>query len=379
MSHATTPGREGAPGPLDGVRVLDVSQLLPGPYAAQLLADLGADVIKVEPPQGDGARRIRGELFVGTNRNKRGVVLDLKDEAGRTELLRLAAEADVLVEGYRPGVTARLGIGYDDVAALNPGIIYCSISGFGQDGAQVPGHDLNYLAQSGVLSFSGHWGETPRRPGAPMADLGSASFAAVAVLAALRERDRTGRGGHLDVSMTDVMTAWAATRGGPRLERSVDITDHLYPTNDLYRTRDGHQLALGAIEEKFWRAARQVLAQVEPRLDDPRWDTEAGRLEHGDELHALVAGAIAQRDRDEWLRDFAGSDAPATSVRSLADAVSDHLARDTGLVAEQDGQRHVLFPVRRDGHVMGRLRSTAPSLDSDQAPNREEPIRWTSR
>lgn len=372
---------ETRPPALDGVRVLDVSQLLPGPYTAQVLGDLGADVIKVEPPGGDGARSIRGELFVGTNRNKRGIVIDLKDAAGREAFLRLASGADVVIEGYRPGVVERLGIGYADVARVNPGVVYCSVSGYGREGpdAQVPGHDINYLALSGALSFGGHWGEAPRRPGVPMADLGAASFAVIAILAALHDRDRSGTGCHLDVSMTDVMTAWASARGGPRLDRDADDRRHLYPTNDVFCTRDGRWLALGAVEERFWQAARAVLAEVEPRLRESRFEGMQARLAHGDELHGLVAEAFARRDLAQWLELFAPTDAPVSAVRSLREVAACDLAAQRGTVQELDGERHVVFPVRRDGEVMGRLRGRAPGLSPGVPQQSREDVQWTSR
>ncbi|HEX2131125.1 MAG TPA: CoA transferase [Actinophytocola sp.] len=349
-------------GVLEGIRVLDASQLLPGPWAAQLLGDLGADVTKVEPPSGDGGRQIRGELFAAANRNKRSVVIDLKTRAGTAEFLDLAREHDVLVEGFRPGVMERLGVGYEQVAEVNPGIVYCSVSGYGARGDHAPGHDINYLAASGALSFSGHWGQTPRRPGIPMADLGSSCFAGLAVVSALYDRTRTGRGCHLDVSMTDVMTAWAAARGGPRLERAADDRRHLYPTNDVFRAADGRWLALGAVEERFWEPTRAVLATVEPAFEDERFKGLDNRMRHGDEVHELLHRTFARRDRDDWLAMFAGTEAPVSAVLSLTEAADRELAADSGVVQTLDGERHVVFPVRRDGRVMGRLRGTAPEL-----------------
>jgi len=358
-------------GVLAGVRVLDVSQLLPGPWAAQVLGDLGATVTKVEPPGGDSGREIRGDLFDAANRNKRSVVADLKTDAGRQRLLSLAAGSDVLVEGFRPGVMDRLGVGYADVRRVNEGIVYCSISGYGADGAMrdFPGHDINYLAASGALSFTGHWGEPPRRPGVPMADLASSCFAVIAIVSALYERDTGGgHGGHLVVSMTDTMSAWAAARGGRRLERDADDRRHLYPTNDMFLTRDGRWLAVGAVEERFWTEVRAVLSEDEPRVCDGRFTGVDGRIEHGDELQALLAGTFARRDLDEWLAMFKGTDAPVSPVRSLVEMAEATQATEAsegpggeGIVRSLDGQRHVVFPVRLDGEVMGKLRSTAAS------------------
>jgi crotonobetainyl-CoA:carnitine CoA-transferase CaiB-like acyl-CoA transferase len=343
-------------GVLDGVRVLDASQLLPGPWAAQLLGDLGAEVTKVEPPDGDGGRMISGELFAAANRNKRGVIVDLKSSRGKAQFLDLAREHDVLVEGFRPDVMDRLGVGYAAVSEVNPRIVYCSISGYGAHGEQLPGHDVNYLAASGALSFSGHWAQEPRRPGVSMADLGSSCFAVIAILSALYERTHTGVGCHLDVSMTDVMTAWAAARGGSRLERTADDRRHLYPTNDIFAAADGQWLALGAVEERFWEATRAVLASVDRAFDDDRFVGMDNRMRSGDELHALLQRTFATRNRDDWLTLFAGTDAPVSPVRSLSE-----VANTSDLVSTLDGERHVVFPVRRNDKVMGQLRTTAPA------------------
>jgi crotonobetainyl-CoA:carnitine CoA-transferase CaiB-like acyl-CoA transferase len=361
---------DGQDGVLTGVRVLDASQLLPGPWAAQMLGDLGATVTKVEPPGGDAGRHIRGDLFAAANRNKASVTVDLKSNLGRREFLDLVRRCDVVIEGYRPGVMDRLGVGYQDARRVNPRVVYCSISGYGHgvDDRDLPGHDINYLAASGALSFSGHWGETPRRPGVPMADLGAASFAVISILASLHHRDTNGgEGCHLDVSMTDTMSAWAAARGGERLDRHPDDRRHLYPTNDVFPTRDGQLLAVGAVEEKFWTEVRRVLAEHEPRLTDGRFDGLAGRLEHGDEIHDLLRRTFATADLDTWLRRFAKTDAPVSPVMSLPDA-ADRLP--AGAVQELDGQRHVVFPVRRNGAVMGTLRALAP--DQTSALPREE-------
>lgn len=358
-------------GVLAGLTVLDASQLLPGPWAAQILADLGARVIKVEPPGGDGGRQIRGELFAAANRNKEGTTVDLKAPDGPRRFLQLARECEVVIEGYRPGVMDRLGVGFEDVRRVNPQIIYCSISGYGYESdPDAPGHDINYLAASGAMSFSGHWGERPRRPGAPMADLGSSSFAVIAILASLRDRDfGSGEACHLQVSMTDTMAAWAAARGGERLDRTYDDRRHLYPTNDVFGTSDGRFIAVGAIEERFWTEFRKVLAEHEPRLADERFTGLESRLEHGDELHELVSETLAKADLDTWLERFAGTDAPVSAVLSLPEA-ADRLA--PGVVQERDGQRHIVFPVRRNGAVMGQLRSVAPAFNGQSAKTQEE-------
>ncbi|HEY0194251.1 MAG TPA: CoA transferase, partial [Kofleriaceae bacterium] len=209
---------------LDGVRVLDLSRLLPGPFLTMILADLGADVVKVEDPKlGDYMRNFppaKGGMsgrYLAVNRGKRSIVLDLKAPAGRNALLRMAARADVVVESFRPGVLDKLGVGYAALAAANPGIIVCSISGFGQTGPYVDraGHDVGYQALAGVLAMGGEAGGAPWMPGVQLADLaGGALWSATAILAALVGRHRTGRGAHLDISMTEGALALATAELG---------------------------------------------------------------------------------------------------------------------------------------------------------------------
>ncbi|MEA2466800.1 MAG: hypothetical protein QOJ57_926 [Thermoleophilaceae bacterium] len=350
-------------GPLADVRVIDLSALLPGPFCAQILADLGADVLKVESPAGDAARRMPSDIHATANRNKRGAVLDLKRDEDRRALLDMAADADVVVEGFRPGVVDRLGVGYEAVRARQPAIVYCSISGFGQDGPRRarPGHDANYLAAGGALSYSGHWGEAPRRSGLPVADLAAAAYAAVAILAALHERRRTGAGGHIDLAMADAAMAFASVRGGRRLDLTDEGGAHLYPTNELFETKDGSVLSLGAVEEPFWRSVRLVLVGDESRLADPRFDDEPGRRAHGAELKELLAGTFSRRSAADWLELLAPHDVPVERVATLAEAAASDGARGRGIVAELGDQRHVLFPALRDGVPMARLRSLAPA------------------
>ncbi|HEX7162626.1 MAG TPA: CaiB/BaiF CoA-transferase family protein [Trebonia sp.] len=353
-----------APLPLRDVRVLDLSLLLPGPFCTQMLADLGADVIKVEPPGGDYARRMPSELFAVANRNKRSVVLDLKRPADHAALLRIAAAADVAVEGFRPGVTGRLGVGYEDLRRVRPDIVYCSLSGYGQSGpmSQEPGHDGNYLAAGGALSFSGHWLEPPRRSGVPVADLAGASFAAVSVMAALHRRALTGQGTYLDVSLADSVLSFATVRAGARLDLANDGRRHLYPTNDLFTTGDGEVLAIGVVEDHFWDKLRKALGPDCPELLDARFDTESGRHQNGDSLKRLLDDTFARRPAGEWMAELRRHDVPAQRVLTVAEAAGQPQVRSRGIVAERDGQRHVVFPVLDGGLPMGRLSSLAPEL-----------------
>src|SRR4051812_4719628 len=261
---------------LHGIRILDLSRLLPGPFLTMILADLGADVVKVEDPKlGDYMRQIppaRGGMsgrYLAVNRGKRSIVLDLKAPAGRDALLRMAARADVVVESFRPGVLDKLGVGYEALAAVNPGIVVCSISGFGQTGPYVDraGHDLGYLALAGVLAMGGPPGGAPMMPGVQIADLaGGALWSATAILAALVGRHRTGRGAHLDISMTEGAMALVAAELG-NLACGVAATRGTATLNGglacygIYRTADDRYLAVGALEPKFWLALNQAIGR----------------------------------------------------------------------------------------------------------------------
>ncbi|MCW2718535.1 CaiB/BaiF CoA-transferase family protein [Pseudonocardia sp.] len=353
------------PGCLAGVRVLDLSSFLPGPFCTQIMADLGATVIKIEGPRGDAGRQLPGALHEAVNRNKRSVVLDLKTDRGRALGRRLAAGADVLVEGFRPGVVDRLGMSYPAVRAVNPSIVYCSVSGFGQTGPlrDVPGHDVTYLAASGVLSFRGGWDDSaPPRPGVPVSDLAASTYAAIAILAALYQRRGTGEGAYLDLAIADAALSFASTRADPCLDDHGPSSAHLHPSNDLFDAADGVRIAIGAVEEHFWERLVVLLAEEVPALADPRFRSADGRREHGDDLVALLRRAVRARPAADWLAAFAAVDVPAHRVLSVGEASRSAHARARGVVADSDCGRHVLFPVLRDGAVMGDMRSPAPAL-----------------
>jgi crotonobetainyl-CoA:carnitine CoA-transferase CaiB-like acyl-CoA transferase len=268
----------GQPGLLDGVRVLDLTIWRPGPYATQLLADLGADVIKVEPPGGD-PMRVYGGLFATLHANKRSIVLDLKQPDDRRRALELAGDADVVIEGFRPGVAARLGMGYDDVRGVNDGVVYCSLSGYGQTGdlTALPGHDLNYQAWAGVLAPDG--GE-PIVPEVPIADLAGGLAAAFAVCAAVVRQLRTGEGEHIDVAMADVLATWTGavtpradgfpSEGGDD-DDNGDEDEHDGRGRGVagygtFRTGDDRHLTLGVLtEDHFWSALCDVLHLTDVR------------------------------------------------------------------------------------------------------------------
>ncbi len=298
--------------PLSGLTVIDFSMLLPGPLTTLIFADLGADIIKVEPPGGDYARGMTSQLFAGANRNKRSLLLDLKSPDAGEVITRLALRGDIAIEGFRPGVARRLGIGADALQELNPGLVYCSISGFGQTGpmASHPGHDLAYLAMAGSLSQSGHWREASRRSSTPVADMAGGTYAAIAILAALREKDNTGMASVIDISLYESMLYMNALRFG--FKDDQPSKDHLYPTNDLFTTRDGKQVALTIVEQKFWDNFVVAVGEKHAHFASEMYATESGRRARGDDLMHQLDELFAGENAAHWLSLFEQHDVPAT-------------------------------------------------------------------
>jgi crotonobetainyl-CoA:carnitine CoA-transferase CaiB-like acyl-CoA transferase len=296
---------------LSGLRVLDLSIWRPGPYATSLLVALGADVLKVEPPGGDPMRHYAG-LFESINAGKRSVVLDLKDDAGHARALALALEADVLVEGFRPGVMARLGLDEATVRARSPALVYCSISGYGQEGerAALPGHDVNYQAWAGALAPEGG---RATLPALPTADLAAGLTAAFGICAAVIGRAASGQGTYLDVSMTDVMATWTGRTGagapagtGAPVTAPADST----PGYGIFGTADDGQVALGVVNEQhFWSALCMELGLGE--LAGLAFEERSRR---GAELQQAVRAAVARRRRDELVGRLAAAGVPAAPV-----------------------------------------------------------------
>ncbi len=295
---------------LSGLRVLDLSIWRPGPYATSLLVPLGADVLKVEPPGGDPMRHYAG-LFSSINQGKRSVQLDLKEADDRARGLQLAAQADVLVEGFRPGVLARLGLDEATVRAQNPGIVYCSISGYGQHDprAALPGHDVNYHAWSGALVPEG--GTARHLPPLPTADLAAGLTAAFGICAAVLGRATTGEGASLDISMTDVLTTWTGPAGAREAGGTASGTPPpLIPGYGLFATSDGGQVALGIMNEQhFWAGLCGELG-----LDEVAALDFAGRCERGDELQRAVGEAIATQPRDALVARLMAAGVPVSPV-----------------------------------------------------------------
>jgi crotonobetainyl-CoA:carnitine CoA-transferase CaiB-like acyl-CoA transferase len=344
--------------PLEGLKVLDLSRLLPGPYATLVLADLGATVDKVEEPQGgDYTRHMPpmkddiSALFLALNRNKRSLTLDLKSPAGVAALKRLSQHYDVLVESFRPGVMEKLGVGFDALAKENPRLIYCSISGYGATGPDrlKAGHDLNYIARSGVLAYGGAKGGAPAMPGVQVADIGGGSlFALVGILAALHERQRTGVGRFVDISMTEGSLAFLHMHLGARLmmgpqagplQRGAEALNGGYPCYGLYRTQDDRWLAVGSLEPKFFGSLCAVLER--PELMPGGYDTgDDGRRTRG-ELEAI----FASKPLAHWVELFQQHDLCVEPVHEGDEVLNDPQLVARGLFVKADDVVHLKTPL----------------------------------
>ncbi len=331
--------------PLEGIVVLDFTRLLPGPFCTQLLANLGADVIKIEDPKlGDYMRSVPPIVhdvsypFVMVNRGKRSLAVDLKAPEGQEILRKLVGRADILVEQFRPGVMARLGADYDALAMLNPKLIYCSFSGFGQNGPykDLPGHDINFEALAGILSVSRNRDERPTIPSVPVADLAGGFNAALAILVSLRTRDRTGRGEFIDVAIYDTavtllvlgLARFFATGEEPVAGETL-ITG-TFPFYSLYETKDGGWLSVAAVEPKFWERMCDLIGA--PELSGKQFVEAADR--------GAVAETLAARFRErtlaEWESMFFAEALPIAGVRRMTEVVTDPQVKARGLLPAVD-------------------------------------------
>jgi crotonobetainyl-CoA:carnitine CoA-transferase CaiB-like acyl-CoA transferase len=336
--------------PLAGIEVVDFSMFVPGPFCSAILADLGAAVTKVEMPTGDPGRGYVPVQFATENRNKRSIALDLKKPEARDVVQRLVRNTDVVLEGFRPGVAKRLGIDYDTLKRIKERLVYCSISGYGQTGPwrERPGHDVNYVAAAGALAFPGQWLKPPARSSLPVADMGGGAFAAIAILAALRE----GKGAYLDLSLFEAAFFWAAMRHG--LDPDVDPRAHIFPVNDVFECADGKRLTLGILEEHFWRN----FVQLAPELDQERFSSDASRRENGDALSELLAKIMKQRTSGDWLRLCDENDVPVDLCVTPGEA-----ARHPHLVERQAVERgYAKFPLWANGRRGGAIARATPKL-----------------
>lgn len=349
--------------PLEGIRVLDLSRLYPGPYCSMILADFGADVLCIEE------HRFASEpAMPSVMRNKRHMSLDLKTQAGREIFLRLVADADVLLEGFRPGTVERLGIGYETLRHENPRLVYCAVTGFGQTGPHrdMVGHDVNYLALGGLLGITGiDPEEPPAIPGAQIADVAAGGMnAAIGILLALLARERTGRGQYVDVSMTDgiiAMNGYAATflwLLGQSVQAGHSMLTGEFPWYRVYRCADGRYLSIGAVEQRFWRRLCKHFGVAE-------WVPLQHDAERAPEMHRFFEARFASKSRDDWFEELRPIDicvAPVLDPRETFE--SEHVrARELVVEVEKQGVRQKLLGVPiRLSETPGSVEAPAPSF-----------------
>jgi formyl-CoA transferase/CoA:oxalate CoA-transferase len=305
--------------PLDGIRVLDLTAYIAGSYAAMMLGDLGADVVKVEPPEGDPFRELQG--FFGWNRGKRSIAVNLKDPKGREIVEKLAAQSDVVMENFRPGVADRLGVGYEALSRPNPRLIYCSVTAFGQDGPyrDRPGFDPLLQAMGGLMALQGGDG-APQYIRIALTDYYAAALAAQGVLAALYVRERTGRGQRVETSLLQAVLALQSGNVVDYLGKKPLPRDN--PTYRLYRAGDGAWFFLACGNQSFWLKLCQLLGRPD-LAEDPRFGSWMDRLEHREALTPILEAAFATKPCDEWVALLRAHDIPAARVQTLAEFMRD--------------------------------------------------------
>jgi formyl-CoA transferase len=356
--------------PLAGLKVLDVTQVMAGPFCCQLLGDLGAAVIKIEPVTGgDSSRGGMGTMlpggessaFLAVNRNKRSIAIDLKSQQGQEVFLDLARGADVLVENFRPGVTARLGIDYETVSHHNPGLIYASISGYGQDGpyAQRAGYDLIAQAMSGIMSVTGDADGEPTKCGIPVADLSAGLFCAVGILSAIHERKSTAQGRQIDVSLFEsavALSIWEtaeywATGTVPGREGSAH---RMVAPYQALRTKDGH-VAVGANNDRLWRKLCIALGR-DDLPEDPRFATNADRMAHRADLVRELERALSAGTTEDWVGSLLEAGLPVAPIQDYEQVCTDPH------IAERD------MIITTDHPLEGRLKGLGLPIKLDRTP-----------
>ena len=368
-------------GALAGLRVIDQTQVMAGPFSTMLLADMGAEVIKIEPPDGESTRHMELRIapglsapFVAVNRNKRGVTIDLKQPEGAALLKRLVATADVLVENYRPGVARRLGVDYATLAAINPRLIYCSISGFGQTGpyAHRGGFDLVAQGMSGIMSATGSDGGPPVKVGVPITDLGAGLFGVFGILCAVRARHITGRGQLVDTSLFEAglaLSAWEATQYWytGEIPRGLGTAHRLNAPYQAFRAGDGH-FTVGAANDNLWPRFARLLG-LPHLIEDPRFDSVPHRLQHRAELEPLVESVTRHHPRAHWLTKCEEAGIPAGPIYTVPEALADPHAQARGMVQTlphpQVGAVKVLGNPVKMSVTPPTMRKAAPALGED--------------
>ena len=332
---------------LEGLRVVDVTQVMAGPFCAMQLADLGADVIKVEPPGGDSTRQMPGAIggdspaFNAVNRGKRSIVVNLKSEQGRGVLERLAQPSDILIENYRPGVMDGLGLGYEAMHARNPRLIYASISGYGQTGPKREHGGFDLIAQgvSGIMSITGQPGSAPVKAGIPVTDLGAGLFALVGILAALEHRHRSGVGQHVDTSLLDAgvaLSVWEATEyfSGSGIPAALGSAHRMTAPYQAIQCADGY-ITLGAANDRTFRRLCAVLDRNDWLRSRPFGDN-ASRVRNRDELASQIESITREQPRSHWLALFEANDIPCGPINNYEQVFADPQVQARGLVVETE-------------------------------------------
>ncbi|HUN48496.1 MAG TPA: CoA transferase [Stellaceae bacterium] len=331
--------------PLAGTRILDLTRVVAGPFGTMLLGDLGADVVKIEEPgKGDEARGfgppfLGGEsaYFLSVNRNKRSCAVDLKSKAGRDLVLRLAAVADVVVENFRPGTLERLGLGFETLSRINPRLILCAVSGFGRDGPEAgrPGYDLIVQGESGVMDVTGEAAGPPTKVGTSIADLVSGLYAAQAVLSALIRRERTGRGGRIDIAMLDAMASLLTMNAGIYFAtgKAPKRRGNAHPTITPYETFEASDgwINVGCASEKFWRVFCETIG-APALLDDPRFRINADRVTNRPALRAALEPVFRRGTRRHWLDLLTAAGIPCGEIKTVAEVCTAPQLVERGMI-----------------------------------------------
>lgn len=357
---------------LAGLRVLELTQVMAGPFCGQVLGDMGADVVKVEPPEGDSTRQSMGtQAFLAVNRNKRSIALDLKSAEHQAVFHRLAREADVVLENYRPGVAARLGAGWEELSELNPRLIYASVSGFGQTGpyAQRPGYDLIAQGLSGVMSVTGEPGGDPIKCGIPIGDLSAGLFCAVAILSAVIARERTVRGQRIDTSLFEgalALSIWETAElwGTGRVPEPHGSAHRVTAPYQALRTSDGH-ITVGGNNQKLWQKLCEAIGRPE-LVEDPRFATNDDRMANRPELEEELESALAARTTDEWVEALIEAGVPCGPIHDYRQVFEDPHTRAREMEVHVDGVRMLGIPVKLSG-TPGAIRRTAPEVGQHTA------------
>jgi crotonobetainyl-CoA:carnitine CoA-transferase CaiB-like acyl-CoA transferase len=356
--------------PLEGIRILDLARLGPGPHSSQILADFGADIIWVDPPPKGGKELTMPRVI---RRNMRSMILNLKSDGGREVLRKLVESVDVVVEGFRPGVAKRIGVDYESLRAIKPDIICVSLTGFGQDGpySQVVGHDLNYQSMAGIVHLTGDRDAAPKIPGNAIADDAGGISAALSISMALLAKERTGIGQHVDLSMVDTLLTMMLlnvdgyVESGISPRRGETMLTGVYPFYNIYECRDGKYLSVGAIEPWFWEKLCRLLG-CEEFIEPQRPEPEVCR-----QRIAALQEIFSRKDRDAWVAELMHEDTCVTPVYSLDEVVADPHFRQRGSVVDAKdpvaGSRAQVGMLFKMSETPGSIRSSAPAAGQDTA------------